>query len=149
LLGKPLYHLALNVSGFCVKENRFVSEKEKIDAAVQYVIRRYPRADNRVIAEIGDGYETRTIVHSGLKNPIRYENIEEFYRLNPNCCSLSRRGRKGMVERDIWDVATGKISDFVRIELLLRYRNDDGSLRSFKHTLFPAVSNCGHAWSGN
>jgi hypothetical protein len=58
----------LNVSGFCYRKMRYVSEKELINSAVMLNLARHDP--------------------HGERNKM-YETLDDFFRANPNCCKVS------------------------------------------------------------
>lgn len=77
-------------------------------------------------------------------NFIRYANLEEFSRLNPDCCSLSPTGRKGF-QNTFLEKIRGDSRTFVRVH----YRSKSaGSISGQMNDIYFAVTNCGVLWDG-
>lgn len=144
---KPLYKGFMNHRGYCFKQGRFLSEKEKIDAVVRYLIAHYPPVLVRRETKIVDGIKKPVTVFEKPNNAIPYKDIEEFYRVNKQCCKFKQTGKKGY-PRGFWARVSGATSGFVHVHYRVRYKAKDGSIESKEHTLTPAVSNCGDVWSG-
>lgn len=66
---------SINVSGFCVKEARFLRKEEQLNIAVEYFFIKYYKSDSPNLQPI--------------KNR-EYGDAKDFIRLNPGCCDLRR-----------------------------------------------------------
>lgn len=80
-------------------------------------------------------------------NPIFYKDIEEFKRINKDCCEMKSVGKEGYLAPftfRIW----GSVSGFAHIKYLVRYKDSDGRVIETPYETYPAVSNCGRVWSG-
>ena len=124
----------MNYFGFCHGSGRFLTEREKIDAAIEDAISPYPPP----LASLGN-YPP--------KDPIPYASIEEFRRLNPNCCTLSNSARKAP-EVSFFSRVKGTNSTYVLVNFLVRFRDEDGNEVSEPASTFSAITNCGYAWAG-
>jgi hypothetical protein len=124
---------AANYSGMCVGELRYLSNDEKIDGAVAFVLER--------------GW----LPHDGQPGDPRYESVEEYRKRVPNCCvSLELVGGENFLDRIL-----GRLSAYVSIANVPRARAEAaspgelsvilGTLRDNQH-YFIAVSNCGRGW---
>jgi hypothetical protein len=136
-------YLTLSYKGFCWEENRFLSQYEKKIYAVRYILEHYPP----VLAFHGNVGNGERAFYKRPDEPIRYRSIEEFFRINPNCCSVVEKGYKGF-EPSVASKLTGSISSFVKVDFNVRYLDDKGKVSSKQHTMYLAISNCGHVWSG-
>lgn len=126
-----LASLTLLYNGFCLREGRWLSEEELIMNAMQYAYKHYP--PSRI-----------TIPNHGRKRitkPIVYNDFEDFVERNPDCCSLSDVGRKGLTVSTLSRLS-GSYARFVRVE----FRVD--SETHHKNKGFIAVKNCGGGWIG-
>jgi hypothetical protein len=137
---------ALNYSGFCFREWRYLSDEEKIRSAVGYILTRYPPHF--------DGYRpyaepsiARHFTPPRPENPIRYRDAEEFFAVNGNCCEITARAREGY-RPDFLTRVFGRFSCFVKAKYQVRFVVDDGREMSLPHSTYVAISNCGHAWDG-
>ena len=70
---------ALNLTGFCWKEKRYVPLEEKCEAAMRYTYDLYKKGYLDYL-KIEGAYSRK------IKNLIHYENYEDFVRRNPNAC---------------------------------------------------------------
>lgn len=147
IIAKPAYIGILNFSGYCLEEERYLSDEEKIQIAVRREIASYPPVLVRRQSAEEEGVLRNFIVYERPDNPIYYDDIEEFYKINPNCCEVTSSGKDGH-PRGIWNRLSGNTSDFVHVKYLVRYLAADGAEISHEYETFPAISNCGSTWSG-
>lgn len=124
----------MNYFGFCHATGRFLTDKEKIDIAIADAISSYPPP----LASLGN-YPP--------KDPIPYSSIEEFRRLNPNCCTLSNSARKAP-DVSFLSRVQGTNSTYVLVDFVVRFRDERGNEVSEPAGTFSAISNCGHGWPG-
>jgi hypothetical protein len=125
----------LSYTGYCFKEERYLSDQEKIDAVITEALMTYPP-----VLEERDDVGRLTLFRP--KNWIPYKDVNEFKRLNPNCCQLTTRGDEGY-KITFSERLFGDVSTLVHIRYLVRYRDDQGSLVEAPIEYSPAVSNCG------
>ena len=123
--------LALNYSGFCLAERRYLTAQELIDIGVRDEFRFYPpHSYSGFVAEV--------------QNPIEYVSFEDFISRNPNCCTLTRTGRKGSAPT-LYHRLLGHFATFVRIG----YRIEEDVPAAPPTTVsYIAVTNCGIPWNG-
>ncbi len=124
----------MNYFGFCHASGRFLTDREKIDAAIEDAIAPYPPP----LASLGNYPPTE---------PIPYASIAEFRRLNPDCCTLSKSARKAP-DVSFLSRIKGTNSTYVLVNFLVRFRDEHGNPLSEPARTFSAITNCGHAWSG-
>jgi len=120
---------ALSYNGFCFSQKRFLSDTEFIDAAIAEIIRL--RTHN-------------VIAGGGLKsvNVIRYENIAEFRRLNPDCCTIVRHNSEvKYVEFD--DQVFGRAAKSVSLTYALNHLDEYEHRKSARSTAEVVIGNCG------
>jgi hypothetical protein len=120
--------------GYCHGSGRFLTDREKVDAAIGSAIASYPPT----LASLGN-YPP--------ENPIRYASIEEFRRLNPDCCRLSETAPNAP-EVSFLSRVQGSNSTYVHVDYLVRFRDKNGTEITERSGTFSAISNCGHAWPG-
>ena len=75
------YLARLNYTGYCHAEGKYLTDGEKIRMAVADELKRYPPA----ISSAYVGGKKLPIA----ANPIHYQDVNDFLRLNPACCSVS------------------------------------------------------------
>jgi hypothetical protein len=136
-------YLTLSYNGFCWEDGGFLSQEEKKIYAMGYILEHYPPVLG-FHGNVGNGERS---FYKRPDKPIRYRSIEEFFRINPNCCSVVEKGYKGF-EPSVASKLTGSISSFVKVDFKVRYLDDKGKISSKQHTMYLAISNCGHVWSG-
>jgi hypothetical protein len=122
---------ALNYSGFCLPQGRYLTEQELIDIGARDEFRFYPPSHYPGFA-------------ATIHNPIPYDSFEDFISRNPNCCSLSRTGREGGAPT-LLHRFSGYFATFVRVE----YRVEEDAAGAPKTTVsYIAITNCGFPWNG-
>lgn len=133
VLGALVSAGAANYSGMCISQLRYLSDAEKIDAAVSYVLRRGWLPHDRQDTDYG------------------YESVEQYRELVPNCCVADIRivGGMGLSPRLL-----GRLATIVSIANVPRATAEAvspselsaivGGLRDNQHYVIP-VSNCGRA----
>jgi len=137
---------ALSYSGFCFTEWRFLSDEEKIRSAVGYVLiySNPPQLKGyRPYAKPDPVSGRLTLVP---ERPIRYRDMDEFFAINENCCTITTRARKGYWP-GFWSRLRGYFSCFVNVKYQVRFVVDDGRGMSLPHSTYVAISNCGRAWN--
>lgn len=145
----------LNYSGYCFKQKRYLSDQEKIDIAVAYIIAHLKPRERPVTSYATSPfveYEERGIQKHVRANDwpddqIKYQDISDFYEINKDCCKLVLEGREGF-KPSFWDRISGRTSALVYVRYTVRFLTDDGIERLGKVEAYPAISNCGHIWSG-
>lgn len=130
---------ALNYTGFCWSEKRWLSSQEKINVAVSEVIRK--RSVN--VSEEASSSVLKYRVIRGVP----YGSKEEFFSVNPNCCDLVGRAEDGFRPLLI-EKLFGNFSCMVRVRFKFRYIDEAGVLRERFEEEFPVIKNCGIAWDG-
>lgn len=121
----------LNYSGFCISEGRYLTERELIEIGARDEFRFYPPHNY-----VGSDAE--------VTQPISYGSFEDFVSRNPNCCSLTRTGRKNSVPT-LFHRFLGHFATFVRVE----YRVEESVPDVPETTVsYIAITNCGIPWNG-
>lgn len=125
---------ALNVSGFCVAERRYLTESEQMNAAI----------DNVYQSHLAH-YKNKSGL--GISGPlVRYAGLDEFKSVNPNCCSLSGTAQEGY--RVSWTrQLIGNFRTFVRVNYAEEAGSGDQSTPIMRE-VFVAVTNCGRTGDG-
>lgn len=121
---------SLNYSGYCVRDARFLTQAELVDAGVRDYFASYPPP-----------------VYSNFVRvtaPIPYSSVEDFVSRNPNCCELNPTGRQGETP-GLFSRILGRFAGYVRIDYML-----EEATNNVPHTnlVRVAVSNCGRVWNG-
>ena len=135
--------LLLNCFGFCWREFRFLSDKERIEIAVQKALNFYK----------GSGYWGRFENLIDNESPFdrkRYERIpykdsKEFFAINPNCCEVSRSAKisEGRLKISVLGCMFGNSSPyFVSGKVIVNYK-EDGQIKTGIGTFTYYVSSCG------
>ncbi len=140
--------LSLNYLGFCFGQNRFLSNEEKRDLVIEYVIKgeKANLEYFRHVKAMAKSDKYRLYAEQNLGNePIPYRDIEEFLALNPNCCQVTLNYITTGYEANpisCWERLTGW-SAIVGIRYVSRYRDNKGIAQVKKIEIFPSISNCG------
>lgn len=149
LAGLLSIFLGLNYFGLCYSQKRFLSDEEKRNLVIDYIIRT-EKANFEYFQSIkamneSDGY--RRYIEKNLDDePIPYRDIEEFLALNPNCCQVTTNYKSIGGEGDTvscWNRLIGFKSSVVGIRYLKRYRDNKGIIQTKRLEIFPGISNCG------
>jgi hypothetical protein len=137
--------LALNYSGYCFKQGRYISRDEIIYAAVERLlevhyspyVRRYKVVNGKTI-----------LVQPKEKHRIYYQSVEEFLELNPNCCELERFSKQSRWQNYLKKTLKGRYLTKVKIKYKVRYLDDNGEIKSYVHPepYYKTVRNCGEVW---
>ena len=103
----------VNVLGYCEKKDENISqlysEQELIDRAIKFLLTISP--------------STQVTVEGRQLHIIPYKTVEEFKRINPNCCSVERTAHEGFTQ-DLSIRKQGKSYGYVHVAYLLNYEED-------------------------
>ena len=118
LLLLPFLHIEfkgfVNVLGYCEKKDanisQLYSEQELIDRAIEFLLIGFPK--------VGSTPEGRDL------HIIPYKTVEEFKKINPNCCSVQDSAYDGFVQ-DLSIRKQGKSYGYVHISYLVMYEEKD------------------------
>ena len=117
LLLLPFLHMEfkgfVNVLGYCEKKDanisQLYSEQELIDRAIKFLLTISP--------------STQVTVEGRRLYIILYKTVEEFKKINPNCCSVERTAHEGFTQ-DLSIRKQGKSYGYVHVAYLLNYEED-------------------------
>lgn len=138
---------ALNYSGYCLRDNKFLTSREKIDIAASYFLATYPPVISHTEVHQDNGVVKRVNVKRRPMSPIPYRDLKEFYVLNPSCCDIVANDPEGY-SVDFWGRVCGTKSVLVRVRYVVRYTDDDRKVQLQPVEFHVVVSNCGDAWNG-
>ncbi len=147
LLGAPLSVATLNYAGFCLKEARILSDEEKVQIAVSYVMADYPPVMAQTRATEQDGVWRNVVEYARPEDPIYYLDTGEFSRVNRDCCEVAERPGRAQAPF-FWPRIQGRLSDFVRVSYRVRYLEPGGAEGGYDFVQWVAVTNCGRAVPG-
>lgn len=121
--------LGSNYFGFCFQNARFLSDEEKIDIAVKYVV------------------QAQTGINRGrfLGEFLSYQDQEDFFSKNPGC-EQAKYYKSMTVEGDAISLCghlTGFKSSVVSVRYLAQYRDKNGLRKSLMADIPLKISNCG------
>ena len=127
--------LALNYSGFCIAEFRFVPDEEKINKVVSAL----------ALGGISRGFveQDGRLVEAGSVMTLPYKNTDEFFADNPNCCQIGPLAPEGYYEPTLVRKLTGTVSDVVAVRYLRRTVDSAGAIASERVLAQFSVNNCG------
>lgn len=137
-------HAEMDLSGYCYKQRRFLTNQEKIEIAVKEIIRSYPPVVTANITINNGKSATRWFAP---KNFIPYQSSDEFFKINKDCCEVTEH-RKG----DFWQKGEklslfeklfGFTSSYIRIRYQVRYFDENGKLTINYVEPYIAISSCG------
>ena len=133
--GTGVYHAKLNYDGYCISENRILSDDEMIRIAV---------------GEMNGKDSVR--IHSknygvSHENYVPYSSIEEFLKHTPDCCSFgltSRMTNDGvMPPPGFLSRMNGSHRGYAHIEAVVNYRDGHGSIKLGNTKMIYSMQNCG------
>jgi hypothetical protein len=124
---------ALNLSGYCIQQGRYLSDEEMISVAVNRLYQSH-LAEHKYNEQQG----------AGLPRLKDYKSVEHFLAENPNCCSFAETGRKGFLPYFYWSWF-GSYRTFVKLTYVAE-ESDAGKEQA--KTIYYLMSNCGRAGNG-
>jgi hypothetical protein len=146
---------ALNYSGYCFEQDRYLSDDERIRMGIDGVLSNYqlirfvpeempapgrpaPSQQRNFRARDAKGIE---ITQDQL---ILYRDAEEFVALNPGCCNFGPHGLYGdFGAPDLWMKVTGYDAGYFNAKYQIRYRDSTGQIQSGWTGVTYHVMNCG------
>jgi hypothetical protein len=134
---------ALNYSGYCFEQHRYLADEEIVRAAVERVMGVYPPVVD--VVEMVDG-QAGILGRLAPMNAVPYASADEFLRINEGCCELRHRDPEGY-RPSLYERLTGRSRTLVRLEFAVRYVDRYGNPLSVTDEAFFAISNCGRPWS--
>ena len=130
----PIVFFALNYSGFCFREFRYLSSREKMESL--FNIWNNSVFDNIVI----DG-EFKV-----LERKNRYANFDEFLAKHPNCCEVDPGGPYDMGAPFFINRITGYDSgSVISFKFDEEYIEKDGKIVIKKVDIVDRLQNCGES----
>jgi uncharacterized protein YxeA len=144
LSGYIAWNITPNLKGYCKRKYRYLTDEEKIDIAIEYIMDGYPPVIDILERQ---GEDIVRVDVNQPKNPIYYDSIEEFKIINKECCQLTEEDGSGY-QVSFFTRARGDFSTYVRVRYKVRYINSENELSEEKKERFVAITNCGTAWLG-
>ena len=142
--GEYGYALWRNYQGYCEKDDRKWTTKERLDIALADLL---VNQELMGLLEIGKAERSGTPPIRILREAyfvIPYESKSEFLEVNPGCCALTWLLPEG---RSIdWQERAHNSGDgFFRVNYVIRYKDSLGNIKTLpaKHTYYQ-VNNCGY-----
>jgi hypothetical protein len=134
--------LVLNYTGYCFKQQRYISRDEVIHAAINELltshyspdIRRYTVKNGKTILE-----------QPKEKNRIYYKSVDEFLMMNPNCCEFERFTLPSLWFIYLKGALKGRNLTAVKINYKVRYYDGNGNIKEYQHprNVYVRLTNCG------
>jgi hypothetical protein len=158
---------ALNYSGYCFKQRRYLTDEERLESAIEGVLATYstityaydelPESGFEVVRDksrcCGEGDMSRYDKSTGgvaisSERLIPYRDIKDFRALNPDCCSFDRVGFYGEVgSTGLWPKIAGYSAGFTNVKFKVRYRDARNEIKTKFSAESFNLTNCGRgAW---
>jgi hypothetical protein len=110
-------------SGFCLTQFRYISDEEKIQIAITYLL----KENRETVANDKD----RAVVYP-------YQDVNALLASKPSICNASASLRGDM---DWLDKIQGHLASYVTLEFMAVYNGEPKKVRRVV-----AITNCGEAW---
>jgi len=128
----PVWAGYLNYNGYCWDESRYLRNDELIQRLVE---QKY--LDWSYISDVGTAQDINIPIED-FDERVPYESFEEFYSVNPNCCSVRAPGRPHkkpdpwwtFYDPSFWMRVTGHAHASVGHKYLLRARTKSGEIKT-------------------
>lgn len=153
----------LNYSGYCFKENRYLTDEERIQSAIKNALASYPKITYTYDVLPKRGYEvlqdksrccgqgdmsrydkSQGAVAIVPEQLILYRDIDEFFVINPDCCSFTRSGLYGEEwDSSLWLKITGYSAGFTNVKFRVRYHDATGIVQTKFSAESFNLNNCG------
>lgn len=141
LLAVPFVLGALNVSGMCIAEGKWLSDEEQVELAINTAWRK-PEW-NYLYSVIPSGKEFDKF--QANHEHIPYANVDEFKQKNPQCCRAVGAFSSGPYWPEFWhDYAFGFRAEVVEIVYTARFKDKHNNPVNLKnYTEYRVITNCG------
>jgi hypothetical protein len=137
--------MAMNYSGYCLKESRYLSYDEIIRHAVHSVIQSYPPVIEMTKIITENGKKRKVGARERPKKYSKYDNIDQFLRLNKDCCQILDVGSGGY-ERSFLTRIVGDHLAIIRVKYFVYYTDHEGEERAVQVSTARSIKNCGQIW---
>jgi hypothetical protein len=134
-LGTAPVAAVLSYNGFCMERVWFLTDQEAIDAVVETILDRkhaYIEIDSKPI----------------LVDVVPYESMEQFHRINRNCCHARDRFMADGPYTSVWGQVLGWAAEYVWVKYKIAYMAEDGTKRWARLDTMFVVTNCGTPYAG-
>jgi hypothetical protein len=138
LFSIPIIIGALNFSGMCLAQGRWLSTEERIRLFTSNFL---GRADLNYLLEQSFSKHDEFAKYERVP----YKDSDDFLTANPNCCEALGSYSDGPIWRATFlDRVFGLRADVLRIRYTARFRDESGKIIELKdYTEYPVVTNCG------
>lgn len=147
---------ALNYSGYCFDQSRYLTDDERIRSGIDAVLGNYamirfvpgemPKRGSLAPTHRNFRGANWKGVEIAKEQLVPYRDLDEFTALNPDCCSFGRRG----LYTDVSDTPflmklTGSSAGFFNARYQIRYRDAAGQIQSRSTGTTYHYTNCGRS----
>lgn len=143
--------LSLNYFGFCYSQKHFLSDEEKLNIVIKDILAN--EAENfkyyKRMISLDKNNERRLQLEKYYPGePVPYRDINEFFILNPKCCTVSDKYIIGGYEYSIvhitlWSRVIRAVSLVITIKYLERYRDSEGVIHTKPISHDWVIGRCG------
>ncbi len=143
--------LSLNYLGFCFGQNRFLSNEEKLNIVVKEMlaseVKKFESHKRVMLLDKNDERRLQLEKYSPGE-PVPYRDINEFFALNPKCCSASDEyiiggGEYSIAHITLWSRLIRAVSLVITIKYSERYRDSEGVIHTKPVSHDWVIDNCG------
>lgn len=146
--------LSLNYFGFCYSQKRFLSDEDKLNIIVKNILASEVKSFEyykRVISLDKNNERRLQLEKEYPGEPVSYRDINEFFILNPQCCTVSDKYIIGgdeysIVHITIWSRLIRAVSLVITIKYLERYRDSEGIMHTKPSSHDWVIDNHGDVW---
>lgn len=131
-------------NGYCLRHGGFPDREVSYGRAIADVIARYPPVIEVERRDLGGG---RSVVKLNVpERAVHYGGIEEFRRINPDCCAIVDRGSEGYEPSPVSRLL-GYESRIVRVRYAVRYLDESSELIERPVEEYVILSRCGEVFN--
>lgn len=130
--------ILLNISGFCWKKLRWLTDEELIMAAVKSAMNQHTINPSERLSNGKIHYE---VIYG-----VPYESERQFLSYNPLCCEVVREVDEGF-RPSVFKRISGGYCGAVKVTWKFRYFSPHGKSLSRPWRKYYFISNCGVAWN--
>lgn len=143
--------LSLNYFGLCYSQKRFLSDEEKLNIIIENILSSEAESFKyyKSVILLDKNNERRIQLEKEYPGePVPYRDINEFFILNPKCCTVSDKYIIGGYEYSIahitfWSRLIRAVSLVITIKYLERYRDSEGIIHTKPISHDWVIGNCG------
>jgi hypothetical protein len=150
VMGTLVYKGVQNKRGICPELGRRLTDNEYMMIAKKDAMENYP---GNIIPNVAERLQLRIekITATEIRNNvIPYKSVDEFMRVNPNCCRFTQSyGADGVPDPDLSFAheVFSTIYRYVLVEYKIRYKNKNVMIASIDGGVLVPMSRCGKVLS--